>query len=156
MLKKSLIGLTLALTSIGCATSSAPRKLTQYSMTAIRLDEAIREKCNTISSVSPVFDFSSSELSPEGKATLDTIATCFSTGHFKDSNLRLIGFTDPQGTRSSNYELGLERAEAVAIFLEHNGVRRSQLIVTSRGEEGASPDKARWPADRIVDLSVAK
>ncbi len=155
MLKKSLIALTLALSSFGCVHSNAPRKLTPESMTAIRLDEAIRGKCNTISSVSPVFDFSSSELSPDAKATLDTIATCFTSGHFKGANLRLIGFTDPRGTRSANYELGLERAESVAIFLEHNGMKRSQLIVTSRGEEGASPDRARWSADRIVDLSVA-
>ena len=155
MLKKSLVGLTLALASFGCATSHAPRKLTLESMTSIRLDEVIRSKCNTTSSVSPVFDFSSSQLSPEGKATLDTIAACFTTGHFKGASLKLIGFTDPQGSRSANYELGLERAESVALFLEHNGVKRSQLIVTSRGEEGASPDPARWPADRIVDMSLA-
>lgn len=155
MLKRTLIGLTLAMSTIGCQHKPPMRKLTQASVTAIRLDEAIRVKCDTTSAVTPVFDFSSSELSKEAKGTLDTIATCFTTGHFKGANLRLIGFTDPQGTRSENYELGLERAESVATFLEHNGMKRSQLIVTSRGEEGASPDRARWPADRIVDLSVS-
>ena len=105
--------------------------------------------------MTPVFDFSSAELSEEAKDTLETVATCLKTGPLKGSSLRLIGFTDPQGSRSANYELGLERAETVALFLEHNGVKRVQLIVSSRGEEGASPDRARWPADRIVDLRIA-
>ena len=150
----AFIALTLAVSTFGCA-HNAPRKLTTSSMTAVRLDEAIRAKCNTTSSVTPVFDFSSSELSVEAKATLDTVATCFTTGPLKEKNLRLIGFTDPTGTRAANYELGMERAETVALFLEKHGIKRAQLIVSSRGEEGASPDSARWPADRIVDLSVA-
>ena len=154
MLKQSLFALTLASFSLGCA-HNAPRKLTQYSMSAIRLDEAIRVKCKINSAVTPVFDFSSSELSEEAKTTLDAIAACFVDGHLKGKNLRLIGFTDPQGTRAENYELGLERAETVARFLERNGVKRTNLIVSSRGEQGASPDPARWPADRIVDLSIA-
>ncbi len=155
MIKQSLIALTLALSSFGCAHQATPRKLTSSSITAVRLDEAVRAKCNTSSAVTPVFEFSSSELSPEAKGTLDTVATCFTTGPLKGNNLRLIGFTDPTGTRAANYELGLERAESVALFLEKNGMKRTQLIVTSRGEEGASPDSARWPADRIVDLSIA-
>ncbi len=155
MFKQSLITFTLALASFGCAHQTAPRKLTAASFTAVRLDEAVREKCNTASAVTPVFEFSSSELSPEAKTTLDTVATCFTTGPLKDNNLRLIGFTDPRGTKAENYELGLDRAQSVAQFLEKNGMKRSQLIVASRGEEGASPDSARWPADRIVDLSIA-
>ncbi len=155
MFKQSLIALTLALTSFSCAHQAAPRKLTPSSMTAVRLDEAVRSKCNTASAVTPVFDFSSSELSAEAKDTLDTVATCFTTGPLAGTNLRLIGFTDPTGTRAANYELGLDRAQAVAAFLEKQGMKRSQLIVASRGEEGASPDAARWPADRIVDLSLS-
>lgn len=154
MIKQSLIALTLALSSFGCA-HEAPRKLTQASVTAVRLDEAIRSKCNTTSAVTPVFEFSSSELSSEAKDTLDTVATCFATGPLKDKSLRVIGFTDPTGTRALNYELGMERAQTVALFLEKHGIKRAQLLVTSRGEEGASPDSARWSADRIVDLSIA-
>lgn len=154
MLKQSLIALTLAVSSFGCA-HTAPRKLTPSSMTAIRLDEAIRSQCHTRSAVTPVFDFSSAELSEEAKDTLESVAICFKSGPLQHHNLRLIGFTDPRGSRAANYELGLERAETVALFLEHNGVRRAQLVVSSRGEEGASPDRARWPADRIVDLSIA-
>ncbi|MDP3157446.1 MAG: OmpA family protein [Archangium sp.] len=155
MFKQSLITVTLVVFSFGCAHQAAPRKLTAASVTAVRLDEVVRTKCKTVSAVTPVFDFSSSELSAEAKTTLDTVATCFTTGPLKDNNLRLIGFTDPTGTRADNYELGMDRAQSVALFLEKNGMKKAQLIVTSRGEEGASPDSARWPADRIVDLSLA-
>jgi len=155
LFKQSLIMLTLALSSFGCAHQAGPRKLTADSMTAVRLDEAIRSKCNTTSAVTPVFDFSSSELSGEAKDTLEVVASCFNTGPLKGQHLRLIGFTDPTGTRAANYELGLERAQTVASFLEKHGMKREHLIVSSRGEQGASPDSARWPADRIVDLSIA-
>ncbi len=155
MLKQSLFALTLASFSLGCAHQAPPRKLTPSSMTAVRLDEAIRARCQVNSAVTPVFDFSSTELSGEAKSTLAQVANCFVDGPLKGKGLRLIGFTDPRGTRAENYELGLERAESVARFLENNGVKRGNLAVSSRGEEGASPDSARWPADRIVDLSIA-
>lgn len=154
MFKKSLFAVTLASFSIGCAHNPPPRKAPS-TVTSVRLDEAIRSKCKINSGATPVFDFSSSELSPEAKATLDTVASCFTDGQLKGKGLRLIGFTDPLGSRSDNYELGLERAEAVARFLERNGVKRVNMIVSSRGEQGASPDRDRWPADRIVDLSIA-
>ena len=147
--------LVLAFSFLGCQHSNAPRKLTPSSMTAVRLDEAIRSKCDTTSAVTPVFEFSSSEVSDEAKGTLDRVAVCFKTGPLKHLGIRLIGFTDPTGTRRENYELGLERAESVALYLEQRGMKRSQIIVSSRGEEGASPDRARWPADRIVDMSIA-
>ncbi|MDP1823952.1 MAG: OmpA family protein [Archangium sp.] len=155
MLKQSLFALALSFSTLACSHSAMPRKFTPPSMTAIRLDEAIRSKCDTTSSVSPVFDFSSSEVSEETKGTLDSVATCFKSGPLKGKSLRLIGFTDPRGTRAENYELGLERARSVADYLESRGMKRSQIIASSRGEEGASPDKERWSADRIVDMSIA-
>lgn len=159
MLKKSLLFAAACALSmlVGCATPHArARKLTASSMTAVRLDEVIRARCNTSSAVTPVFEFSSSALTDEAKTNLNMVATCFATGPLKNDNLRLVGFTDPQGSRSANYELGLDRAEAVATYLERQGVSRTKLSISSRGEEGASPDPARWPADRIVDLSVGK
>ncbi|MGV3620235.1 MAG: OmpA family protein [Archangium sp.] len=142
-----------ALAAVGCA-HEKPRKLTPPSMAAIRLDEKIRSSCNSSTSVTPVFDFNSSELSNEAQDSLRLIANCVSTGALKDKTLRVVGYTDPVGTRQDNKELGYDRAESVASYLESHGVSRSQLKVESRGEEGASPDPARWPADRIVDLSV--
>ena len=106
---------TYAAVQNGCA-HDAPRKLTPSSMTAVRLDEAIREQCSTRSAVTPVFDFSSTELSANAKETLESVAICFRNGPLMHRSLRLIGFTDPQGSRAANYELGLERAETVALF----------------------------------------
>jgi outer membrane protein OmpA-like peptidoglycan-associated protein len=144
----------LSLSLIACAPHVPLRVLTQSSMTGVRLDEVIRVKCEVSSSVTPVFEFNSTELSADAKVTLSTIATCFTSGPLGARGLKLVGFTDPRGTAASNYELGLERAQAVSTYLEHQGMKHAQLNVSSRGEEGASPDAARWPADRIVDLSV--
>lgn len=149
----SLAAAAFALVTTGCA-HERPRKLTPPSMTAVRLDETIRSQCDTATSVTPVFDFNSAQLSDDAQRSLNTIATCLSQGALKDKTVRLTGYTDPVGTEDFNYGLGMDRADSVAGYLESRGVKRSQLIVQSRGEEGASPDPERWPADRIVDLAV--
>lgn len=149
----SLAAAAFALAATGCA-HEKPRKLTPPSMAAIRLDEKIRSTCNATTSVTPVFDFNSAELSNDAQDSLRLIANCFKDGALKDKTLRIVGYTDPVGSRESNKELGYDRAESVATYLEARGMSRSNLKVESRGEEGASPDPARWPADRIVDLSV--
>lgn len=142
-----------ALAFAGCA-HEKPRKVTPPSMTAVRLDETIRSRCETATAMTPVFDFNSTQLSAEAQNSLDSIASCLSNGALKDRTMRLIGYTDPVGTKEYNHELGYERADTVASYLESRGVKRTQLVVMSRGEEGASPDPTRWPADRIVDLSI--
>ena len=150
----SLAAAAFAVTSVGCAHKEKPRKVTPPSMSAIRLDEAIRNSCQTATAMTPVFEFNSTSLSTEAQSSLDTIAACLSNGNLKEKTIRLIGYTDPVGTKEFNHELGYERADTVASYLESRGVKRTQLVVMSRGEEGASPDPERWPADRIVDLSV--
>ena len=142
-----------ALALSGCA-HEKPRKVTPPSMTAVRLDETIRSRCESSTAMTPVFDFNSAQLTTEAQSSLDTIASCLANGALKDRTLRLIGYTDPVGSKEFNHELGYERADTVATYLESRGVKRTQLVVMSRGEEGASPDPARWPADRIVDLSI--
>lgn len=151
----SIAAAAFAVTSLGCAhEANKPRKVTPPSMSAIRLDEAIRNSCSTATAMTPVFEFNSTQLTTEAQSSLDTIAACLSNGKLKEKTIRLIGYTDPVGTKEFNHELGYERADTVASYLESRGVKRTQLVVMSRGEEGASPDPERWPADRIVDLSV--
>jgi outer membrane protein OmpA-like peptidoglycan-associated protein len=152
--KTTLVVFTAVIASLGCASSPPMRKVTSSSITAVRLDEVIRTRCNTSSSVTPVFDFSSSSLSAEAKSTLDVVASCLNGGALAKSSVALVGFTDPRGSQEANYELGLDRAQSVAAYLEAQGVAKERLRVSSRGEEGASPDPARWPADRLVDMSV--
>lgn len=49
--------------------------------------------------------------------------------------VKIIGHTDERGSREYNMGLGWRRARAVATFLEHDGVPKGQMEVTSFGAE---------------------
>jgi len=52
----------------------------------------------------------------------------------KNSNVMITGFTDDKGSEYYNYELGLERAHAIARILREYGVDDEQIKVSSKGE----------------------
>ncbi|MCG3883451.1 OmpA family protein [Photobacterium leiognathi] len=55
-------------------------------------------------------------------------------------HLQLIGYTDSQGSTTSNYHLGLARANTVKDFLVEKGVNTNQISVVSVGESQAIGD----------------
>lgn len=55
-------------------------------------------------------------------------------------HLQLIGYTDSQGNKQSNYVLGLKRANTVKDFLVENGVDTNQISVLSVGESHSIAD----------------
>ncbi len=138
----------------GCAHSEKPRPQEGEPLSVVRIEGTIQKLCEAAPDRVPMFDFNSAALTEEAQRSLDTLAYCLSTGPMKDKTLHVVGYTDPSGTQSYNYELGYVRAGNVARYLTSKGVKRSQLVVMTRGEEGASPDPARWPAERIVDLTM--
>jgi len=74
-----------------------------------------------------------------------------------DIMFRVEGHADERGTEALNYELGLQRAEQVAAFLESAGIPRGRMIIQSFGEtapvsRGDGPDA--WRKNRRVHLAL--
>jgi outer membrane protein OmpA-like peptidoglycan-associated protein len=53
---------------------------------------------------------------------------------YPKANVLLEGHTDDSGNDSYNYKLGLERAEAVKVYLVRHGIAASRLSVSSKGK----------------------
>jgi len=78
------------------------------------------------------FGFDSSEVSPEGKATLTKQAQWLATNN---SNVTVEGHCDERGTREYNLALGERRASAVKKFLISQGVAAQRISTISYGKE---------------------
>lgn len=73
------------------------------------------------------FDFNSSTIKPESKASLDEIAAYLKTN--SNISLYVVGHTDMTGTLSYNLKLSKERAKAVVDALTQNyGIASERLI----------------------------
>lgn len=83
---------------------------------------------------------------------LGKIADCLVRGELKGHNIRVVGHTDVRGSNAYNKQLGKERAEAVAKYLEAKGVPSNKIIRTSRGEVQATGVEQ---LDRRVDIGLA-
>ena len=102
-----------------------------------------------------LFDFDKSELKPEGKLRLDTVAL-----QIKDIKLEVIiavGNTDSVGTDAYNMALGQRRAQAVKNYLTTKGVPATMIYTESKGKSNpvASNATAEGRAkNRRVDIEV--
>lgn len=78
------------------------------------------------------FDVNSAEIKPQFKPAYQKIASVLR--NYPKSIIHVVGFTDNTG--SANYNLGLSqrRAQAVAQYLNQQGVARSRLMTEGRGE----------------------
>jgi outer membrane protein OmpA-like peptidoglycan-associated protein len=101
----------------------------------------------------PRFPFDSSRLS-SGSRSLLLLSSCMKTGALAGKTLRLVGRTDARGSVAYNDRLGLERAEAVKLFLMKTGIPAERLLTESRGKRD---DKELSSAfDRRVDFEIAR
>ncbi len=80
-----------------------------------------------------LFLIDQSNLTPEGRATLDGQATWLLTN--SDYQAVIEGHADEQGTREYNLALGARRANAAREYLLSKGVPASRLRVVSYGKE---------------------
>jgi peptidoglycan-associated lipoprotein len=98
------------------------------------------------------FDFDQYTLSAEGQAVVDrNLATLKSGGQ----HIRLEGHADERGTREYNLALGERRANAVAQYLEANGVAKGRIEMISYGKERPADlghDEAAWSKNRRVEI----
>ena len=156
-MRNSISGAVAAMSfclTVGCAHTETPKERMADSKGAVRLDQKIREKCGD-SAGDAFFAYDSTSLTNTTSERLDSLATCFTTGALKDRSINVVGYTDSSGSQMYNKDLGKARADSVAMYLQQKGVPASRLNVSSRGEEGASPDPEKWPADRMVDVTLA-
>ena len=82
------------------------------------------------------FKFGKTELPDEAKARLDAMVGQLKGTQDKDLYIEVEGHTDNVGTQDGNYELGLERAEAVKryLYMQHQ-IPLHKINVISYGEE---------------------
>jgi len=123
--------------------------------TAIRLSPEIMEDCRFPASPGelPLFDADQASLRPRGRDILADVANCMKDGPLQSRTITIIGRADARGSDAHNHELGANRADATRNYLIQKGVAKEKLLVTSRGEEGATGDDAAGMAvDRRVDL----
>ncbi len=79
------------------------------------------------------FEFDSAELKPAMRRALqDTAESLKDRGEV--DQIRIIGYTDSQGSADYNRDLSRRRAEAVADFLANEGIDRDLMSVSGRGE----------------------
>jgi peptidoglycan-associated lipoprotein len=109
-----------------------------------------------IAATSVYFGFDSSELSPQTRATLQTL---FDQARQRpDQNLRIEGNCDERGTREYNLALGQRRADAAKTYLVNLGLDRSRITTVSYGKErprALGHDEAAWAENRRDDLMAA-
>lgn len=123
--------------------------------TSIRLSPEIMADCRFPASPGelPLFDSDQASLRPRGRDILADVANCMKDGPLQNRTITIIGRADARGSEDHNHELGANRAEATRNYLIQKGVSEQKLLVTSRGEEGATgSDPGSMAVDRRVDL----
>jgi len=91
------------------------------------------------------FDFGKTDLPDSAKARLDQMISELKATQGKDLYIEVEGHTDNVGTKEGNYELGMERADAVKkyLYMQHQ-VPLHKINVFSYGEEKPSaPNNTR-------------
>ena len=97
----------------------------------------------------------SDELTTEAQAVLPRILAIVKARPVPE--VTVIGHTDTTGPASSNYQLGLRRAGAVARLLVATGVDAALVEVASHGESDllvATADDAAEPRNRRVEITI--
>jgi peptidoglycan-associated lipoprotein len=84
---------------------------------------------------------------------IGAIAACFTRGPLKGRSLKLVGRADPRGDDEYNMVLGQSRADSVGAALSRDGLERSRMSSTSRGDlDAKGHDENGWSKDRRVDI----
>ena len=118
----------------------------------VQISKEIRKACG-ISDADAFFAFDSVRLQKHDIPVLDKVASCFTSGPLRGHSVKLVGRADATGPAAYNMELGLRRADSVAGYLTHQGMRPTQTEATSRGASDAQGTDDRTRAqDRRVDL----
>jgi peptidoglycan-associated lipoprotein len=120
--------------------------------TTVAIDDAIVRACH-IEADEAFFAFDSSRLEGTAVNPLSAVATCFTRGPLKGRSVKLVGRADPRGDDEYNMVLGQSRADSVGEVLSRDGLERSRMSSTSRGDlDAKGHDENGWSKDRRVDI----
>lgn len=105
------------------------------------------------------FDTDSTDLRPEGRATLDRQAQWLA--RYPQFAVLIEGHADERGTREYNLALGARRAQTVSSYLASRGVNPSRLRTISYGKErpvAVCNDISCWSQNRrgVTTLDTAR
>ncbi|MBM4282276.1 MAG: OmpA family protein [Deltaproteobacteria bacterium] len=99
------------------------------------------------------FDFNTSDLRPDGRAVLDTLAKCMTKSG--DWKITVEGHCDDRGTPEYNLSLGESRAKSVKKYLTALGVDDQRVRVVTYGEEkplDSSQTEDAWAKNRRGEI----
>lgn len=101
------------------------------------------------------FKIGSAELTEQSQRSIDQVVEAIGLRGL--SAVSVIGHTDTLSGPGWNEQLGLTRAQAVAVMLRNRGVEVIELSVSSHGERNLlidTPDGVSEPRNRRVEISV--
>lgn len=81
------------------------------------------------------FDSDSAEVKPDMRDDLDQLAAGLNSPAVQHMRLRVVGYTDDQGSDAVNDPLSLARAHSVAKYIQSKGVDARRITVEGRGEK---------------------
>ena len=102
-----------------------------------------------------LYDFDSDVVKPAAQTNLRELAR--SLTKYPDSELLIVGHTDSKGEDAYNMRLSERRAAAAMNFLAQQGVDRSRIRVSGRGEEepvAANDSEAGQQQNRRVEVAI--
>lgn len=101
------------------------------------------------------FEFDRANLTPEAQSVLNQAAASAANG--RPTNIDVTGHADRAGSDAYNMRLSMQRAEAVANYLESQGVPRTAMQMQAEGESQPlvpTADGVREPQNRRVTIKV--
>lgn len=102
-----------------------------------------------------LFDYDSATVKPAARENLRNLAA--SLQKYPDTNVVLVGHTDADGADAYNQGLSERRAAAAAAVLSSQGVSRSRIDATGRGEVepvGSNDSAAGKAQNRRVEVAI--
>jgi outer membrane protein OmpA-like peptidoglycan-associated protein len=102
-----------------------------------------------------LFGFDSTTIQPQGRENLRTLAA--NLDKYPDTDLLVVGHTDDVGAYAYNQTLSERRARAAADFLVAQGVDRSRLRTSGRGElepVAENTSEAGRQENRRVEIAI--
>ena len=80
------------------------------------------------------FEFDSARPTPEARALLEQVGAALQSSDLESFHFLVEGHTDALGSEDYNERLSIERAKAVAAYLEAKGVPQARLRPGGKGE----------------------
>lgn len=125
------------------ATDKTAQDALQRATAAGKLAEGKFQYAMVLSDDSVKFPVDGSKLSPEAETRLQAFAEKMKSDN-KNVYLEIQGHTDSTGSKDINKKLGEERAEAVRLFMNKQGVALNRMATISYGDEApVAPNNTR-------------